>query len=244
LAREIEDRLDSPEEQVGPRRCWGYYLRWRCEGPSMKRLTAEFLLAFALWVPGLFAYVGSLALPWFNLSQGAKIQVNRRAVPRADFDRSQAVITGRDAFDFLLERLGGGCFVWLAHPILGVGWLLLVCRRWRGASVAGCLALVLALNAPFVFQPREGPWLPPGVGYYLWFGSMALLACSAFLRGLFIRSDPIADNESFRRLAAREGTSAAELADLKQQVAALFDHQAVTFLEEIEAREPCESTDV
>jgi hypothetical protein len=210
----------------------------------MKRRTAEFLLAFALWGPGLFAYAGSLALPWFTLTQGAKIQINRRAAPPLDVDRSQSLITGQDAFDFLLERLGGGCFAWLAHPILYVGWLLLVCRRWRGASVAGCLALVLALNAPLVFQPREGPWLPPEAGYYLWFGSMALLACSSSLRNRFLHSDAIADNESFRRLEARERAIAAELAELKQQVGALFDHQAVTFLEEIDTRHPGEFNDV
>ena len=40
----------------------------------MKRPTAEFLLALALWLPGVFAYVGSLALPWFILDQGANLQ--------------------------------------------------------------------------------------------------------------------------------------------------------------------------
>ncbi len=199
----------------------------------MKRLTAEFLLALALWLAGVVVYAGSLALPWFILDQGARVQVNRRA---------PAVITGQDAFDFLLERLGGGCFVWVAHPILGLGWLLLLCRRWCGASVAGCLALALALNAPLVFQPREGPWLPPQAGYYLWFASMALLACSAFLRDRLFRSDTAADSESFHRLAVEQSASAAELADLKQQVAALFDHQAVAFLEQMEAREHSESS--
>src|SRR5262249_11112343 len=141
------------------------------------------------------------------------------------------------------ERLKGGCFAWLAHPILYVGWLFLVCRRWRAATAAGCLALVLALNVPLVFQPREGPWLPPGLGYHLWFGSMALLACSAFLGGRFFRSDPVADNESFRHLAAQQRAFAAELADLRRQVADLVDHQAATFLEEIDARKTSELSD-
>jgi hypothetical protein len=205
----------------------------------MKRHTAEFLLALALWVAGVLAYSGSLVLPWFHLQPEAKLPVKGRAHLVA-FDRSQAQVTGMDAFEFLFDRLEGGCFVWLANPALWLGWLLLVCRRWRGACVAGCLALVLALNAPLVFQPREGPWVPTGAGYHLWFGSMALLACSAPMRGRLFRGDPVADSESFRRLAERQADSAEELAELKQRVEALFDHQAVAFLQEIEAREPSE----
>jgi hypothetical protein len=199
----------------------------------MRRHTKEFLLAFALLVPSLLAYVYSFHQPWFTLGQGV----------RAPLGRSKVVITGLDAFDFLHERVAGGCFVWLAQPTLWVGWLLLVCRRWRAATAAGCLALVLALNTPFVFQPREGPWLPPGAGYYLWFGSMALLASSAFWHRSFFRRGPVADNETFRRLAEQQRASAAELAELKQQVAALFDHQAVAFLEQIETRGTGEVSD-
>lgn len=209
----------------------------------MKRHTAEFLLALALWLAGVLAYFGSLTLPWFVLDQRTRFQVNDRAAVRAGPDRSQSVITGLDAFPFLLERLQGGSFVWLAHPLLGVGWLLLVCRRWRGASIAGGLALVLALNAPLLFQPRQGPWLSPGVGYFLWFTSMALLACSAFLRDRFFCRDLVAGSEAFRQLAVQQGAVAAELAELKGRVEDLIDQQAVTFLEQIEAREPCESGD-
>jgi hypothetical protein len=213
----------------------------------MKRLTKEVLLAFALWLPGLFAYVGSMGLPWFILNQGTPIQINKKGamVSSTDFDiRAEVLITGLDSFDFLLERLEGGCFIWLAHPILWVGWLFLVCRRWRAATVAGCLALVLALNVPLVFQPREGPWLAPGVGYYLWFGSMALLASSTFLRNRFFRSDRAADSELFRRLAVQQRTFAAELADLKQHVETLADHQAAAFLEELEARQTSKFSDL
>jgi hypothetical protein len=192
----------------------------------MKRSTREFLLAFALWGLGLGVYAVSLSLPWFNFHPGSQVPIAR----------SELLISGRDSFHFLLERLWGGCFVWLAHPILWVGWLLLVCYRWRAATVAGCVALALALNVPLVFQPREGPWFPPGVGYYLWFGSMALLACSALVRNFFFRSDPVAANEAFRRLAEQQRVVTAELAELKQRVADLVDHQAATFLEEMETR--------
>ena len=197
----------------------------------MNRHTAGFLLALTLWVASLTAYAGSLALPWFTLTRGVKVQVN---------DRSQTQISGHDAFDFLFDRLGGGSFVWLAHPVLWTGWLLLVCRRWRGASIAGCFALVLALNAPLVFQPREGPWLPPGLGYYLWFASLALLASSSVAHGRFFRDDRFADRASLRQLADRQSAAADELAELKHQVAVLFDHQAVAFLDQIEDREPGE----
>jgi hypothetical protein len=192
----------------------------------MRRHTREFLLAFALLVPSLLAYVYSFHLPWFTLGQGV----------RAPLGRSEVVITGVDACGFLYERLAGGSFVWLAYPACCVGWLLLLFRLWRAATAAGCVALVLALNTPLLFQPRAGPWLPPGAGYYLWFGSMALLASSAFWHNSFFRGRPAADNESLRRLADQQRASAAELAELKQQVAALFDHQAVAFLEQIESR--------
>jgi hypothetical protein len=210
----------------------------------MKHRTKELLLAFALWVPGLVAYASSLGLPWFNLDQGAHTRITRKTVSRTDRDQSQTVITGMDSFDFLFERLRGGSFVWLAHPLVWIGWLLLVCRRWRAATIAGCLALVLALNVSLVFQPREGPWLPPGPGYYLWFTSMALLACSAFLRNRFFASDPAADSESLRRLAGQQRTFATELAELKQQVAGLVDHQAADFLVEAEGRKTSEFSDL
>ncbi len=202
----------------------------------MKRSTKEGLLAFVLWVAGLAAYTGSLDLPWFDFNPRSGIQAAQKLAASRPFNRSDLVVTGRDSFDFLLERLWGGCFVWLAHPIVWVGWPLLLLRRWRAATVAGCIALVLALNAPLVFQPREGPWFPARVGYHLWFASMALLACSAAVRALLFRSDPVARSEAFGRLAARHGTLAAELAELKQQVADLVDDQAATFLGATEAR--------
>jgi hypothetical protein len=201
----------------------------------MKHRTKEFLLAFALWVLSLLAYTCSLRLPWFTLNEGTQTQINK-TVFRTAVDRSQARITGLDAFDFLLVRLEGGCFVWLAHPVLFVGWVFLVSRRWRAAAGAGCLALVLALYAPLVFQPREGPWLPASVGYYLWFASMALLACSALLCHHFLHGEAVTEKESLRRLAAQQDTFGAELAELKDQVAVLFDQQAATLLDEIEAR--------
>jgi hypothetical protein len=203
----------------------------------MKRSTKEFLLAFALWVLGLFAYVGSLNLPWFILDQKSPMRIPKKTVSRTDLDREQLQITGLDSFDFLLERVQGGSFAWFSHPLLWLGWLLLVCRRWRAATVVGCLALALSLNVPLLFQPREGSWLPPGPGYYLWFASMALLACSALLRNFFFRTDLAGGNASLRRLLDQQGTFAAELAELKQQVAGLVDHQAATFLEEIDARQ-------
>ena len=197
----------------------------------MNRHTASFLLALALCAASLSAYYGSLALPWFSIAASVKVQLN---------DRSQALITGLDAFDFLYSRLDGGSFVWLAHPLLWAGWLLLVCRRWRAASAVGCAALALAVNAPLLFQPRVGPWLPPGNGYYLWFVSLALLAGSAPLHAWLFRAGATIDKSSLRALEEKHNAAAEELAELKHQVAVLFDHQAVAFLEQIEDREPAE----
>jgi hypothetical protein len=202
----------------------------------MKRRTREFLLALALWLLGLSAYGGSLGLPWFIHNPGLKSEPILDVLVRPFGVPFQEQITGLDAFDFLLERMWGGCFVWLAHPVLYVGWMLLVACRWRGASLAGCIALALAVNAPMVFQPRVGPWFPAGLGYYLWLASMVLLACSVVFRNFFFRHDLVAEAESFRQLAARERKLAAELAGVKRQVADLVDHHAATLLEEIEAR--------
>jgi hypothetical protein len=201
----------------------------------MKRRTKELLLAFALWLPGVLAYTCSFSLPWFTLNQPMRAHLHNPTASRAAVDGSQALITGLDAMDFLLERLKGGCFVWLAHPVLWLGWVLLVSCRWRAAAAAGCVALLLAFNAPLVFQPRQGPWLPPQLGYYLWFASMALLACSAWLRNYLLPGAAVADKE-LRQLAAREARAAAELAELKQQVAVLFDQQAASLLDEMETR--------
>src|SRR4051794_2211588 len=123
----------------------------------MTRSRKEALLGAALWVPVLCGYAASLVLPWFVLNAGTKSQFHNKTI----FAQSQRQITGLDAFNFLFERLEGGCFVWFAHPLLHVGWLFLMFRRWRAASVAGCLALILALHTPQVLQPREGPWLAP-----------------------------------------------------------------------------------
>jgi hypothetical protein len=208
----------------------------------MKRHTKELLLAYALWAPGLLVYVVSLQLPWFTLGPEQRGALVRHAGSRPGSGQA-VVVTGVDCYTFLLERLDGGCFAWLAHPALYVGWGLLACRHWRAASVSGCLALVLALQVPFVIQPREGPWFPAGIGYHLWYASMALLACSAFARRGFFGS-ALADSEAVRRLASQQRTLAADVAELKQQVAGLVDHQVATMLEEIEARSASEGSEL
>src|SRR4051812_30448535 len=114
----------------------------------MRRLTTEFLLASALWILGLVAYAGSLELPWFILDKEPLIRFTR--VGR-NVNQLHVQVTGMDRFEFPLERPQGGSFVWFAHPLLWVGWLFLLCRWWRAATIAGCLALLLALNVPLVF---------------------------------------------------------------------------------------------
>src|SRR5205814_5832909 len=105
-----------------------------------------------------------------------------------------------------------------ANPILWAGCTLLLFRRWRAVTVAGCLALYFGLNVAALFEPRAGPWSCPLVGYYLWIGSMVLLACSGLFRGYFVpeaRATP--EDERIVRLAAQQRALAAQLADLRGQ---------------------------
>jgi hypothetical protein len=83
---------------------------------------------------------------------------------------------------------------WCANPVLWVGFLLLLARRWRGAALAGVVALglgaVMAVSATVtVGDPRADiRWSVADyrVGYWLWLASMALLA-AAGLVGLRVR---------------------------------------------------------
>jgi hypothetical protein len=72
---------------------------------------------------------------------------------------------------------------WCANPVLWVGCLLLLARRWRGAALAGVVALglgaAMAVSATVtVGNPRADiRWSVADyrVGYWLWLASMALL---------------------------------------------------------------------
>jgi hypothetical protein len=75
---------------------------------------------------------------------------------------------------------------WCANPVLWVGCLLLLARRWRGAAFAGVVAMglgaAMAVSATVTFgDPRADiRWSVADyrIGYWLWLASMALLAAA------------------------------------------------------------------
>jgi hypothetical protein len=74
--------------------------------------------------------------------------------------------------------------MWLANPMFWLGLALLSGRRWQGACFYGLLALVLGLSESWMF------WDQLTVGYFLWVGSMALLALAGWCGGRMSRERP------------------------------------------------------
>ena len=62
---------------------------------------------------------------------------------------------------------------WLANPLLVLGWILLACKKFRGAVAAGLLALLL--GAWYLAFPIGQPL----VGAYFWAASSGVLAVGA-----------------------------------------------------------------
>src|SRR5262249_16238320 len=60
--------------------------------------------------------------------------------------------------------------LWLANAVMVFGIIFLFGERWREARKAGLWALALALSESWLF------WNSVRVGYFMWIGSMALLA--------------------------------------------------------------------
>jgi hypothetical protein len=207
-------------------------------GLPMKRDKGERLLAYLLWCSILFVYSWSLILPWFEFGRQSQSRAPVHHSRRIEFLSGPVSepLSGEDAFCFMLERSVDGSFVGLAHPLLWIGWLLLAFRRWRGASIAGCVALACALNAIFLFQPREGPWFPPKAGYYLWYLSMALLASSSFLRNFFCSDARAISREQLERMAVEQHALAMQIDSLKQLTDEAVDLQAANILLELGPR--------
>jgi hypothetical protein len=233
----------------------------------MKLKTRERLLAYVLWCSILLAYAWSFFLPWFefdprnqvarapvqanqvfrnvlnlgnevqNQAARAPVHGNRRPVVQPESEP----LTGEDAFYFIAERSQDGSFVGLAHPFLWVGWGLLAIRLWRAATIAGCLALLCAMNAILLFQPREGPWFPPRTGYYLWFLSMALLASSSSLRNWLCSDNRALSREHLEQMAVKQQALAMQIDDLKQLADEAVDLQAANILLELSARDTKEN---
>ncbi len=199
----------------------------------MKRGNGERLLAYVLWCASINLYVWSFVLPWFEFTpQG--VAGSMVLGPRVLEARSRLEpITGEEAFYFIMERAMGGSFVVLAHPLFWVGWVLLALRHWRAATVAGCLALVCAFNTVLLFQPREGPWFPPRMGYYLWFLSMVLLACSSLARNCLCTGDVTVSRKQLEEMAAKQRALVGQLDKLKQLTDEHIDLQAANILLEM-----------
>jgi hypothetical protein len=209
----------------------------------MKRNNSERLLAYVLWCLIMVVYTWSFFLPWFEFGRPdqsrAPVQGQRRiafiSVPVSE------PLTGDDAFWFILERSVDGSFVGLAHPLIWMGWVLLALRRWRGATVAGCLALACALNAIYLFQPREGRWFPSKAGYYFWFLSMVLLATSSSLRNWLCSDNRALSREHLEQMAVKQQALAMQIDDLKQLADEAVDLQAANILLEMSARDTNEN---
>jgi hypothetical protein len=231
-------------------------------GLPMKRDNGERLLAYVLWSSILLAYAWSFFLPWFefdprnqtarapvranqvfrnvvnlgnevqNQAERAPVHGNRQPVVQPESEP----LTGEDAFYFIAERSQDGSFVGLAHPFLWVGLGLLAIRLWRAATLAGCLALLCAMNAILLFQPREGPWFAPRAGYYLWFLSMVLLASSSVLRNCLCSDARAVSREQLDRMAAEQQALAMQIDNLKQLTDEAVDLQAANILLEMSAR--------
>jgi hypothetical protein len=199
----------------------------------MKRGNGERLLAYVLWCMSINLYVWSFLLPWFEFTP----QNTANSVvlgPRGLEARSRLEpITGEEAFYFIVERGMGGSFVVLAHPLFWIGWVLLALRRWRAATITGCLALACALNTVHLFQPREGPWFPPKIGYYLWFLSMVLLACSNLARNCLCSGDRTVSRKQLEEMAMKQQVLADQLDKLKQLADEHIDLQAANILLEM-----------
>jgi hypothetical protein len=145
-----------------------------------------------LVVVGLYAasfFLPVLAIPLLDqvATDRAKAEIASRAgggEVLAIEGPSVFVIQGHQAFHGSLFRDWAGV-AWFANPVLWVGYLLFVARRWRWAALAGAVALVLG-SAMVIIAVVGDPkadlrWSVADyrVGYWLWLGSMALLVLAA-----------------------------------------------------------------
>lgn len=114
------------------------------------------------------ALVSGAGTPKEGFHSGAQVFV--------DIARSLAIVP--------LALIVFGCYVWVANPVLWIGTLLLACGRWKAASIPGGIALFLGLNAPVWVQVLNSD-LSLIPGYYLWLGSIGLLAVAAPARRMW-----------------------------------------------------------
>ncbi|HYT88747.1 MAG TPA: hypothetical protein VEL76_08575 [Gemmataceae bacterium] len=99
---------------------------------------------------------------------------------------------------------------WLANMVFYVGCICLVTGRSREARQGGLIATVMALGyLPYVFGPfAAGKSELPGAGYWVWVGSMALLALAGWRESQ--AAHPGIATDSWKEDASVRSTHAAE----------------------------------
>jgi hypothetical protein len=85
-------------------------------------------------------------------------------------------VLGFQAFVYSILFLIGAP-MWVANPLFWYGLVSLFRRRNRAAGKAGLVALLLALSECWMFHGQLA------AGYFVWAGSMALLALAGWLGG-------------------------------------------------------------
>lgn len=95
--------------------------------------------------------------------------------------RRAAVIAAVLTIGEMLARGTLGMAAWLANPMLGYAWILVLANRRRASLIFGLIALGLMLSAlsidevPFGAKQSDVPILSWTSGYWLWVASAAIL---------------------------------------------------------------------
>jgi hypothetical protein len=132
------------------------YLRWQLAGLIV------FVYAISFFLP-------AVAIP----GRMGETRIDGRVVDRGGELVPPVHLKGGDAFR---EAMGQGMAVWFANPVLWLGCVLLVLRRWLLAALAGTVALVLAVLPQFDTPSDPALKFQFFVGYWTWLTSAALLA--------------------------------------------------------------------
>jgi hypothetical protein len=146
-------------------------------------------LAGLLVVGGLYAvsfFLPALDIPLTDQPVIDRLKVEIGGIAVLSIQPSVFEVDGYGAFyeSFFRSWLG---VAWCANPVLWVGCLLLAGGWWRGAALAGCMALalgsVMVLVAVIGDPNADVQWSVADyrVGYWLWLGSMALLVLAALV---------------------------------------------------------------
>jgi hypothetical protein len=107
--------------------------------------------------------------------------------------QTPSTLYGYDVFLLLfigISKKSLFCWVWYLNPVLWIGVLLLITPKWRIAWIVGCFALLLGIfgGAWSLYRgfPFSGHHPHLYVGYYVWLGSVGLLALSRKVLGVVV----------------------------------------------------------